>query len=111
MTQPPPDHVPDPMEDQEDRAIISTLLMEGAPAVETFQYVDLGPADFTDWRHRLIVLAAFDLHAAGEPINVMSIGGALFDQGALVPMGEYEYLHELAMDYYTDPERSTDDGT
>ncbi|MES1955797.1 replicative DNA helicase [Salinisphaera hydrothermalis] len=69
-----------------ERSVIGGLLFDDRVATDVFAIVQ--PADFYHRAHREIFAQAMRLHAAGEPIDVVTLGDAARDDGHTTLVGE-----------------------
>lgn len=69
-------HVP-PQNIEAEESVLGAMLVN-KPALEVvLDDVQLAPADFYSDRHRALFACACDLHAAGKPVNAISVADAL----------------------------------
>lgn len=80
-----------PNSPEAERGVLGSILLD--PFVLDRCY--LKPEDFFDRRHTVLFESIADLRASNRPMDALTLGEFLKDNGALEKVGGYEYLIEL----------------
>lgn len=88
-----------PQDRDAERSVIGSLLLAGSPRSATYRYfaevIDTGilAEEYYQPAHETIYRAIRDLHAAGEPVDPVTVAAKLTERGELARVGGASYLH------------------
>lgn len=92
---PPPGNAPSPPQQLEaEESVLGAMLMS-VHAIDAVAE-ELAPEDFYRGSHALLYTTALALHAAGEPVDAITVVAALEKAGDLEKVGGRQRIHELA---------------
>lgn len=84
-----------PNSPESEQGILGCIMLEPGKCLDHCADIQLPPEAFYDLRHRMIFTLAVEMHAALEPVDVITLQSRLKSRGELEQIGGLQYLAAL----------------